>query len=163
MIYKVNDKLIINHECRKYCILSYYGHPHGCPNYNNNNNCPPKVKVVEEIFDLSEDLFFIVEEFDLKNHIEKTKQKHPEWSYNQLKNLLYWQGGVRKRLKEKVERFIKEKNPNMIYTLLPEAMGVMVIDTAIKIGIPIEKSPVNKIFKIALVGTKLTKSSGDWV
>ena len=40
----------------------------------------------------------------------------------------------------------------MIYTLLPEAMGVMVINTALKLGIPIEKTPINKVFKIALVG-----------
>jgi len=35
---------------------------------------------------------------------------------------------------------------------LPEAMGVMVINTALKLGIPIEKTPINKVFKIALVG-----------
>lgn len=151
-IYKVNDILEIDYKCRNYCKIPYYNHPNGCPNFGKHNNCPPKVKLFEDIFNIDKDLFFIVEEFNLKNHIEQMKIKHPRWSEYQLRNLLYWQGGVRKRLKEKTEKFIKENDNTMIFTLLPEAMGVMIINTAIKLGIPIEKTPQNKVFKIALVG-----------
>lgn len=152
--FKVNGIIEINHKCREFCKIPYHGHKNGCPNFNINLNCPPKVNIVENLFDMNKDLYFIVEEFDLKNHMENMYIKHPQWTEIQLKNLLYWQGGVRKRLKIKTEKFIAETNKNMIYTLLPEAMGVMVIDTALKLGIPIEKSPKNKIFKIALVGFK---------
>lgn len=153
MILKVNDVLEIDYKCRGYCTIPYHGHPRGCPNFNNHEQCPPKVKLIKDVFDLNMDLFFIVEEFDLKIHVDKMKLKHSDWTPIQLKNLLYWQGGVRKRLKEKTEEFIKDRrNGVMIYTLLPEAMGVMVINTALKLGIPIEKTPINKVFKIALVG-----------
>ena len=154
-IYKVNDIIEVNYVCRSYCKLPYRNHPNGCPNFGKHDECPPKVKLLQDVFDINKDLHFIVEEFNLKEHMENMKQKHPNWSTFQLKNLLYWQGGVRHRLHIKVLKFIaKQGNTNgmMIYTLLPEAMEVMVINTAIKLGIPIEKTPTNKIFKIALVG-----------
>jgi len=157
--YKVNDVLEIDYKCRGFCNIPYHGHKRGCPNFNINEECPPKVKLVKDVFDLSKDMFFIVEEFDLKSHVEKMRVKHPEWSEIQLKNLLYWQGGVRKNLRLKTEDFIKryriKYGINLIYTLLPEAMGVMVINTALKLNIPIERKPVSKVIKIALVGYKI--------
>ena len=148
----MNQIIEINHICRGYCKLPYPNHPNGCPNFNKNPNCPPKVQIVEEVFDINKDLFFVVEKFNLKTHVEQTKLNHPKWSELQLKNVLYWQGSVRKNLREKVIQYIHETDNSMIYTLLPEAMGVMVIDTAQKIGIPIERNPKNNVFKIALVG-----------
>ncbi len=153
-VIKVNDDIIINYQCRGFCKIPYHGHKNGCPNFGKSENCPPKSPIVEDYFDLNKDLYFIVEEFDLESHVNKMKLKHPDWNNIQLKNLLYWQNGVRKRLKQKTEKFINDNNPEMIYTLLPEAMGVMVIDTAQKLGIPIEKNPEKKIFKISLVGFK---------
>jgi len=149
MIHKVNGILEINHVCRGYCKLPYPNHTEGCPNFNKNIECPPKSSVVEDVFDLNRELFFVVEEFNLKEHITHMKFNHPPWTELQLRNLLYWQGGVRKRLKEKVEQFMQH---DMIYTLLPESMGVMVINTALKLRIPIERNPKEKVFKIALVG-----------
>lgn len=152
MIYKVNDILEIDYKCRGYCIIPYHGHPKGCPNFGNHEQCPPKAPLISNFFDLNENLFFVVEEFDLRSYFEQMKVKHPDWTDAQLRNLLYWQGGVRKKLKEKTEQLIRTTGSNMIYTLLPEAMGVMVINTALKLGIPIEKKPRDRIFKIALVG-----------
>ncbi len=160
-VIKVNDELVIDYKCRGYCKLPYHGHKNGCPNFNVHDDCPPKVGLVKDIFNLNKDLYFIIEEFNLKNHIEQMKIKHSNWSLLQLKNLLYWQNGVRKRLKEKIHRFIRTKDCNMIYTLLPEAMGVMVIDTALKLGVPIEKRPENRIFKIALVGYPINKTKNS--
>lgn len=151
-IYSVTDLIEINYNCRNYCKIPYHGHKNGCPNYNKNPNCPPQVNIFENIFDRNKNIYFVIEEFDLKSHMEKMKLKHPNWTEQQLKNLLYWQGAVRKRLKEKTKSFISRTDDNMIYTLIPEATGVMVISTALKLGIPIEKTPMNKIFKIALVG-----------
>lgn len=160
MIYKVNDILVIDLKVRGYCKFPYHGHKNGCPNFNMHEECPPKIKTVDNYFDLTKDLFFIIIEFNLKNHIEKMKQKHPEWTFIQLKNLLYWQNGVRKDLRNMVENFINNhKDRNLlIYTLLPEAMGIDVFSTINKIGIPIERNPINKIFKIALVGYNINKN-----
>ncbi len=154
MIYNVNKVIEINPKVRGFCKFPYHGHKNGCPNFNNHELCPPKIKNVENYFDLNKELFFIVIEFDFKTYIEYMKNKHPKWSLLQLKNPLYWQNGVRKRLREKVENFINEhvEKEKLTYTLLPEAMGVDVFTTSIKLGIPIEKNPINKIFKIALVG-----------
>ena len=150
--YLVNGFLKVNHKCRGYCTIPYPNHPKGCPNFGKHDECPPKAPLVEDVFDFDEKMFFIIEEFNLKAHVEKMKTKHPHWTPRQCKNLLYWQGGVRKRLREKTQNFITWNDPCMIYTLLPEAMGVMVIDTALAVGIPIEKTPENKVFKISLVG-----------
>jgi len=153
-IVKVNEIIEINPKVRGFCKFQYHGHKHGCPNFNNHILCPPKIKTVDNYFDINKDLFFIITEFDFKSYIENTRIKHPNWSLLQLKNPLYWQNGVRKTLKNKVENFINihvDKH-KLTYTLLPEAMGIDVFSTVIKIGIPIERNPINKIFKIALVG-----------
>jgi len=156
MYYDVSKILEIDYKCRGYCTIPYHGHKKGCPNYNNHEECPPKVKLLKDVFDLDRRMFFVVEEFNLKEHVDRMRIKHPDWSEFQLKSLLYWQNGVRKNLKLKTEKFIErykvKYGDNLNYTLLPEAMGVMVINTALKLGIPIERTPVNKVFKIALVG-----------
>ncbi len=164
-IIKVNDILEIKHKVRGFCKFPYHGHKNGCPNFNNHELCPPKIKLVDNYFDLNKDLFFIITEFDLKSYIENMKIKHPQWSYYQLKNLLYWQNGVRKTLRNKVETFINnhtDKN-KLTYTLLPEAMGIDVFTTANRIGIPIERNPSNKIFKIALVGYSNNKDYSSFM
>lgn len=158
MIYNVSKILEINHACRGYCKLPYPNHPEGCPNFNKNPECPPKSQLIEDIFDMNKEMFFVVEEFDLKEHIVRMKLNHPWWTDLQLRNLLYWQGGVRKRLKEKTEQFMQH---DMIYTLLPESMGVMVINTALKLVIPIERNPKEKVFKIALVGYPKTEQRNE--
>lgn len=148
-IYRVNDAIIVDYDCRNFCTIPYPNHPRGCPNFNKHEDCPPKAKFVDDVFDFDKDLFFVIEEFNLKAHMTLMKERHPHWSVLQCKNLLYWQGGVRKKLKNKTKAFM---TPDMIYTLLPEAMGVMVIDTAKALKVPIEKTPEIRVFKIALVG-----------
>lgn len=154
-IYEVKT-LIIDYNCRNFCKIPYHGHKNGCPNYGKSEICPPKICLIKDFINLNKPIWFIIEEFNLKNHVEKMKINHPDWSYTQLKNLLYWQNGVRKNLKIKTEKFINnhiDKN-KLIYTLIPEAMGVMVIDTALNLNIPIERKPINKIIKISLIGYK---------
>lgn len=107
--------------------------------------------MVADFFDLNEPHWFIIEAFDLKTQAKRMKELHPDWSERQCRSLLYWQGTVRKRLRESVKEFIK-KDRNLIMTLIPEAMGLNVIETAKNIGIPIQTRPRDTIFKIALVG-----------
>lgn len=162
MIYEVNSKLIVDHKCRNFCKIPYHGHKNGCPNFNNSPNCPPKVCLIESFIDLDKSIWFVTQEFDLKAHVEKMRAKHPDWSYVQLKNLLYWQNGVRKDLKEKTLDFINNHidRDKLTYTLLPEAMGVMVIDTALLFNIHIQKNPIDRIIKISLIGYKKCVTHG---
>ncbi|MFW9854605.1 MAG: hypothetical protein ACFFFG_06075 [Candidatus Thorarchaeota archaeon] len=91
-----------------------------------------------------------MEEFNLKAHRDKMKEKHPNWTEKQCRNVLYWQGGVRSRLKKKCIQFCQ--NTPRIFTLLPEAMGVHVIRSVKKVDIPIKARPKDRVVKIALVG-----------
>ena len=148
---KIND-LRVNLKAREWCKLPYPGHPKGCPNYGKKLTCPPEAPLIYEHFDL-QDLYLIAVEFDLAKHILYMKEKHPNWTDRQARCVLYWQNGVNKKLKEKCKAFC-QLNPDMITTMCPEAMGVNVITTAKRCGLPIDLKPKNKVYKIALAGKK---------
>ncbi len=149
--------IVIDERARngKWCCSPYPDHPRGCPNFRAGScQC---VNVVFNFEDIrgKRRWFAIVEEFNLKAHAEKMKLKHPDWSERQCRNLLYWQGSVRKRLKEKIEKF----DPNIhewghTYLLLPEAHGVEVFETMRRVGIIIERNP-EIVRKVAFVGLPL--------
>ena len=151
-VYRVDDKLHIDYRAREWCLLPYPMHPDGCPNYDGSAFCPPYAPKVENEFDLSKPHWFVVIEFDIGKFATKMKNAHPEWSDRNCRNCLRWQGGVKKRLKIACERLMQAKKGELIYDLRPEAMGVHVFVTARRLGIPIKKNPVEKVFKIALVG-----------
>jgi len=149
MIIKVNNKLCIDLRAREWCKLPYPNHSKGCPCYGKKDTCPPKIKIVGEIFNLNKDLWFVIEKFDLKVHAVRMKQKHPNWSDKQCKCVLYWQAGVRKKLRILTEEFVKDKD--YIWTNCPEAMGVNVFKTFHKLGLVMKRNP-DIVNKVALVG-----------
>ncbi len=150
------EKLNINYKAREWCKLPYPDHPDGCPTYSQNAMCPPNVPLVDEYFDLSKELYFVVIEFDIGGHAKKMKKLHPRWSDRQCRNLLYWQNGVRSQLDGMCRLSCWGKS--FVYTLLPEAMGINVIATAQSLGIPIKIKPTDTIYKIALVGNRNNKN-----
>lgn len=152
MILEVTNKLVINLKARDWCKLPYHDHPNGCPNYGVSEQCPPKVGIVSDVFDLGKKHWISVAEFNLSEHAEKLKAKHPGWSDKQCRCCLYWQNGVRKTLRKECESFILNKS-NHIFTLIPEAMGVNVFLTAKNMGIKINWRAFPIIYKIALIGT----------
>lgn len=81
------------------------------------------------------------------------RNKHPDWSLRQLRNLLYWQGGVNSRLLAKTRLIVGDTG--LVYTTCPEAMGVNVISTCKDCGIPMETKPISKVFKVALIGSPI--------
>ena len=161
MIIDVTGILIINHSSHKrlngkkaWCELEYPGHKKGCPNYSKCSELPD----LEDYFDLTRNHWFCIQEFNLAAHVEKMKQKHPEWSERQCRCVLYWQNGVRNELSDKSRSFIKTMkttysvNGDLRFHLIPEAMGLNVMMTMRKIGQPIEIKPVNIVRKISLIG-----------
>lgn len=147
-------KLRVNMKARKWCLLPYPGHPKGCPNYNDPKHegiCPPSAPLIQDFIDLQKPMYLIVEEFDLDAHVEKWLIDHPTNTLKQARCVLYWQNGVRSRLKRKCESF-KKAHPGFVTTLVPEAMGVNVIATAQLVGIPIKPKPDGVVYKIALAG-----------
>jgi hypothetical protein len=153
MLINVTGSLCIEKRAREWCKLPYPGHPNGCPNYGVASDCPPKVCFVNDFMNLLMEHFFIVETFDLSAHAKTMAAVHPEWSEKQCKCCLYWQNGVRKRLRQQCGEFIKQ-HPGYVFTLIPEAMGVNVFRTAHRHGLMIRKNPT-VVHKVALVGMAL--------
>ncbi len=90
----------------QWCQLPYHNHPKGCPKFNKGTKCPPKQKMVDKLFDLNRPLYFVHSEFNLSEHIDRMRRKHPSWSYHQCKCVLYWQSTSRNQLKERSNFFM---------------------------------------------------------
>ncbi len=151
MIIEATGSLVINMKARDWCLLPYPGHPKGCPNYGKKAICPPLIKTIDRVFDLRGPYWFVIEKFDLAAHAERMKEKNPEWSDRQCRCVLYWQGGVKKRLRERT-KFEMVGRLGTISTDCPEAMGVNVILTLRRLGIPIKTKPDQIVYKVALIG-----------
>jgi len=155
------NECTIRHTCsspRSLCICPYEGNKKGCPNYNKRKDCPPLVPMFDNYYDMTKPIYAIYEIFNLVEQKQRMKDKHPEWTDKQCGCCLYWQAGVRKRLKENIKEFrdsIKENNINDYdYTLTPEAMGVDMKQTMLNVGIELIFPPKDIIYKIALFGKR---------
>jgi len=149
MIYII-EAINIDPIFQSMCKQSYYNHPRGCPNYNKKKGCPPKQKLLFDIF--YRDLYLIYTEFDLKSHVNKLRKIHPNWTERQLHCCLYWQGKVRKYLNKEIELF-KANMPKHKVTDCPEAMGVNVTDLMLdNAGISLEWPPKITVYKVAVAG-----------
>lgn len=152
-IHEVTNQLVIDYRAREWCKFPYPNHPNGCPNYNVSSRCPPKIQNIEDCFDLSKKHWLAIVDFNLLEHINRMKQLHSDWSESQLKCVLYWQGGVKKKLKNLCEDFIYDNlGENLIYTTCPEAMGLHVFSTIRKLGYKINKNIKEILYKVALIG-----------
>ena len=148
-IHEVKE-LVIDYRAREWCKLSYPLHPRGCPNYGRKDTCPPTVALIPDFVDLNRHVWLVAIEFDLASHVQRMLDLHPKWSDRQARCVLYWQPRVNKMLREDVQTF--STLAGATYTLCPEAMGVDVIKTARKCGIPIKAQPTDTVYKIALMG-----------
>ena len=134
-----------------WCCHIYENHSMGCPNFI--RGCTSK----RIPFVLLKDKFHwyaIVEEFNLKFHAEKMKIKHPLWTERQCRNPLYWQGAVRKHLRDKansVRGFVDGLETVLLD--IPEAHGVDVFKTMTRVGVFIEQKP-DVVRKVMLVGVE---------
>ena len=121
---------------RNLCFRPYQNHPNGCPNYGKRCTCPPDAELLPNVFNCVEDVWFLWAEFDIGAHMRRLQVAHPLWSKRQLACCLYWQGTVRKFLRQEEEKWVegyKMNHPRVADRLLisecPEAMGVNVTAT----------------------------------
>ena len=147
----VKGRVAIDMRAREWCKLSYPNHRHGCPNYGMKKTCPPQAPLVNKHFDLGKRHWLGIVDFDLEAHVERMREKHPDWTDRQLRCVLYWQGAVNKRLRELTVRFHKQ-NKGTIYTMCPEAMGMHVLKTMRRQGYDIRKNPTEMVYKVSLIG-----------
>lgn len=128
-----------------WCRLPYSGHPKGCPNFPECPDARPDFLYASEVWT---HWYALVEEFDLSAHALRMRRIHPTWTERQCRNLLYWQGRVRKTLFQKAWGAFRDGD---IILDIPEACGVNVFETMAKAGINIEKHP-DIVRKVMLIG-----------
>jgi predicted metal-binding protein len=151
---------VLDKSVRSLCVKPYPNHPKGCPNWNKKEGCPPKAKLLGDIFDLAKSVYLVYNRFDFGSHVERMRERHPEWSQRQVECCLYWQGTARKQLRAQVEEFLVEAyntQPLHVFSQLhqlhcPEACGVDITATMKSIGIDMEWPPKTVTYQVALVG-----------
>ena len=157
---KLNN-LWIHNDPGKLCQLPYPGHPQGCPNFNKSPSCPPHAPKLETKYKLTKDMHFVLLKYNIKKQEEKIQKLHPTWSKKHCRCCLYWQSGVRKKLKEECSIFLLETygldlwtlgENQYSYELIPEALGVNVFTTAKHHGYILERNPKIYLYKIAFIG-----------
>ena len=150
-------KPILQLSVRSLCTQPYYNHPKGCPNFNKRCTCPPTAPLLDDYFDLTKRVLAVCIHFNLAQHVEKMRAKHPKWSQRQCECCLYWQGSVKKKLKQELQYNIARvplfDNDRLISTDCPEAMGVNVTETMKTVGVILEWPPKKIVRKIAFIGS----------
>jgi predicted metal-binding protein len=159
MLLRHND-LVLEPTVRRLCREPYPGHPKGCPNWGKKDGCPPRARLLENVFDLKAPVYLVHNRFCLAEHVNKLRAKHPTWSDRQLRCCLYWQGTARKQLRQKVSETLCEMiqfsdfgpgdDPVVLYC--PEACGVNVSRTMRRMGIRLEWPPMSFAYQVALIG-----------
>lgn len=152
---------VVDPGMRLLCTKRYPNHPHGCPNYGEYDSCPPKCGMLGDVFDLEKPFWVLWTAFNLEAHVSRMREKQPKWTYRQLSCCLYWQGTVRKYLREESEEWMQRAKtafPDHMDKLrlitCPEAMGVNVTATMKSIGVKLEWPPKKKTRMIYLVGVE---------
>lgn len=136
------------------CARKYPGHNRGCPNYGIKDDCSPNMPLFFEAFDRNYPVFAVYTCFDLKEHVDKMKALHPNFSDRRSGCVLYWQAGARKTQREfaggVLNGFLPEHNGYWL-TDSPEAMGIDVTGTLKQCGITLEWPCMEKTYKISLL------------
>ena len=112
-----------------------------------------------DYFDLAKPVWALWAEFDIAAQARKIKKAHPDWSRRQCVNCRYWQGTVRKFLREAATEWMQRcktacpDHANQLALIsCPEAMGVNVTATMKSIGVKLEWPPIKTSRMVYLVG-----------
>lgn len=149
-------EVVVDHSVRSHCKLPYPGHKKGCPNFGKKKICPPMAPVIEKVLDLGSPVYLLAIPFNLAAHVEKMGALHPDWTMRQRANLLYWQGSVKKKLRETAAYEAIAKR--LVVVGCPEACGVDMTATCAKAGIVLEWPPRNTVWKAVLLGTRSSEN-----
>ncbi|MCK4526218.1 hypothetical protein KAW18_02505 [candidate division WOR-3 bacterium] len=132
------------------CTRPYTAHKHGCPNYSKLPDCPPEAPYVTDIIDTTREVYTVAMKFDLGEHVANLKVNHPDWSFRQLHNCLYYQRGARNVLFKYAEDCLEMSGRVMLKK--PEANGINVMAMLRKVGIR-SKFPVDSyVWFVVIVG-----------
>ena len=144
-------RLVIDYGVRDLCKRPYPNHKKGCPNYGNRDSCPPARARIEDSINLDIVTYVIWTTFNFRGHVNRMREKHPEWSQRRLECCLYWQQRAKKVLRQEIIRFkLLHKNYECIH--IPEACGVNVTATMKNIGVELEWPPKILTYQVAVAG-----------
>ena len=129
------------------------------------DHCPPKVQLYSDIWQVDGPFYAIWSIFDLAVHVRHMRFRHPNWSERQLRNVLYWQGRARAKLRmqilfarEQLARDVPDIEERLLAEMTPEALGVNVTATMKSIGIDLPWPPVDFVYHVALAGLRKDES-----
>ncbi|KKM70908.1 hypothetical protein LCGC14_1435950 [marine sediment metagenome] len=124
------------------CGLPYPGHPKGCPNLGKRSICPPAAPT------LCGRYILVGVQFNLASWVARMKKEHPAWSDRQARCCLYWQGQVRRELREYIQNLwvLEPKTDHC-----PEAGGADITQMMETLGHRLQWPPLDFVWKIALV------------
>lgn len=157
MIVSLNKKdMVFDRRANgQWCKLPYPDHPKGCMNYNKKIGCPPKAKFFLDI--VTNPFFLVTQKFDIAKHAQRMKKLHPNWTNRQARCVLYWQGSLRKKIREEAKEFIDSQNKDLMILEIPEANGVDIFKTCKNLGIILDRNPQKIIWKVMIIGKPLTE------
>ena len=149
-------RLVLSEKTSDWCKLPYPGHSKGCPNFGKKKGCPPLASKINDILDITQNIYLVFSTFDLAAHIERMRAKHPDWSERQLRCCLYWQNKSRKDLDFNIKYCQGFLGPLVDITLdCPEATGVNVYATCYLAGLKLEKiRHLEIVHHVALLGIR---------
>lgn len=157
MIFEINPEIIIfSKKIQNLCMVPYYGHSEGCPNFGKKRGCPPRISLINEVLDFSKKVYVIYTEFEVEKFAEKIRKKYPSWSDRQIYNPRYWQPVSRKKHREEIELAMEKFNLEKV--VWPEAHGINVTNLMQKLGIklnwdwPPKPKVENKVYTISIGG-----------
>ncbi len=118
---------------REWCALPYPAHPRGCPNTEDcwcfeNNHISREVHGAKRVH-----LAWV--EFDIDSYEERMREGHPKWTKKQCRNLLYWQRGLRARLKKSIKSRFGE---DAAFRLCGEGGGINFYRTMRRLGVRLD-------------------------
>ena len=147
-------EVIVDTAVRNLCVRPYPNHPKGCPNFGKRESCPPKCKLLGDIYDLTKGFWVVWVEFNFMAHCNRMRKKHLDWSQRQIECCLYWQGTANKMLREAVDgvSYYLQGTGNWKAATCPEAMGVNITATMKTLDVELEWPPVKAVYKVALIG-----------
>jgi len=149
------EQVIIDERSRDgtWCRLPYPSHPNGYPNYDNKLHCLPSAFRFEDI--LLPPYYIVYYTFNLRDHANYIRKrflaKNRSCSDRQAYCVLYWQGTVRKILREAAEKLADAIEDDIVLRI-PEANGANVFATMARAGLFLKANPKVLVTKVMIVG-----------
>lgn len=148
-----NCELHKNNLCnspRSLCLRPYHLHKYGCPNFGNLPICPPNIPMYDKVFDMDKDIYLIYTTHDVKSHYEMRRNKFPDATEYEIKNVIYWQGTAKMNHRKEIKRFFLLHDNLLDYkAITPEALGVDVFATLKKVGINLDWPPTDLSYRVS--------------